>query len=61
MITEEYVEKKKKIQDGDEEIFINLNQIFEDQCIRSDKHDLKTLLYLIAKLSKYHHRSSHFF
>ena len=70
-ISEEFLDKNKKIQDelldfirndeNDTESFQNLQTLFDDINIRNDKHDLTTLLHLLTKISNNHHRGPSFF
>lgn len=71
MKIDEYLEKMKLIQkhiqtfiessEDDEENFKVLNQIFEEQKIFNDRHEFKSVLYLISKIANNHFPSPNFF
>ena len=71
MDVNEYLKKMKEIQqnildfidqnDDIETNFQNLNYIFDEQKIGSNKHDLKLILHFILKISNNHHRTACFF
>ena len=71
MNLQEYLEKKTEVQTSlldfldNEEIsednFENIINLFEDQKIQEDKQEFISILRLIKKVSKNHHRSSSFF
>ena len=70
MNIQDYLDKMKTIQsnllqfidsENIEENFQNLIQILDDQKIRNNRHELKSFLYLILKISNNHHRSPDFF
>ena len=71
MNSKEFLDKNKEIQDelldfirNDENDTLNfesLQTLFNDFNIRNDKHDLTTLLHLLAKISNNHHRGPSFF
>lgn len=44
-----------------EENFVNLMIFFDEQQIANDRHDLRSSLYLIVKISQNHNRDPHFF
>ncbi|KAK8857406.1 hypothetical protein M9Y10_015811 [Tritrichomonas musculus] len=69
---QEYIDKKKLLQrklldfiendsSNDEENYHNLIKYINSQKIQKDKHELKSLLYLILKISNNHFRISCFF
>ncbi|KAK8880721.1 hypothetical protein M9Y10_003408 [Tritrichomonas musculus] len=53
----QYIEDSEK----SEENYQNLIQLLDDHKIREDKHSLKSLLYLISKISDNHYRGKDFF
>lgn len=67
---EEYIEKMKNIQcnileyiEDDvniEENFQNLIKLFKDQNIRTNQHDIKSILYILCKIANNHRRNSLF-
>lgn len=71
MDVNEYLKKMKEIQqnildfidqnDDIETNFQNLNYIFDEQKIGSNKHDLKLILHFILKISNNQHRTACFF
>lgn len=70
MSIENYLNKMKTIQnyinkfienDNIEEHYQNLIQIFNDQRIHDNCHEVKSILYLLVKLSNNHYRTPNFF
>lgn len=71
MKIQEYVEQKKTLQDNiisfieddenTEENFQNLQEYFDNYKIREKKFEIKSLFYLISKISNNYHRSPNFF
>ena len=71
MSSEEFLEEMKKIQanlidflehdDNNEEKYQNLIKIFDDIKIHDNQFKIKSLFYLILKISNHHHREPEFF
>ena len=70
MSIEEYSEKNKNIEEflltfleadtSTKENYNDFIDFIDDNKIFEDEHELVLFLYLISKISKYHHRNSHF-
>ena len=71
MNSQQYLDEMKKIQQNlldfldnerdEEEIFQNLKTILDDLKICDNQNQLKSLLYLLSKISNNHHRGPNFF
>lgn len=71
MSIQDYIEKMKNIHRNllcfldeshdEEEHYQNLIQILKDQKISENRHELKTLLYMLSKISNHHCRENHLF
>ena len=70
MSIQEYIEKKKELQEklikyldnqnNEEENFTNLINLIQDQQLQADKHEMKIFLYILNQISNHHHRHFHF-
>ena len=70
MSIQEYIEKKKELQEelitfldnqnNEEENFTNLMNLIQDQQLQTDKHEMKIFLHIINQISNHHHRYFHF-
>lgn len=59
--TQEYLLRYIEEEENNEEIFENLTNLFKEQNIYSNRLDLKTLLHILNRISKHHHRTTDFF
>ncbi|KAK8839442.1 hypothetical protein M9Y10_031796 [Tritrichomonas musculus] len=71
MEIQSYLEKMKAIQnsiltfigtdENDQDNYLNLNHLFEHNKIQENQHELKSVLYLLSKISMNYHRGPNFF
>lgn len=61
MNNQEYLLRYIEEEENNEENFENLTNLFKEQNIYSNRLDQKTLLHILNRISKHHHRTTDFF